>query len=68
VAVVGFDNWDVMTLAARPPLSSVDMNLRELGRLAGERLIAMIAGERLKGVERLACSLVVRQSSDPTQS
>jgi LacI family transcriptional regulator len=68
VAVVGFDNWDVMTLAARPPLSSVDMNLHELGRLAGERLIAMIAGERRKGVERLPCSLVVRQSSDPTQS
>ena len=68
VAVLGFDNWDVMTLAARPPLSSIDMNLRELGRLAGERLIAMIAGERLKGVERLPCSLVVRQSSDPAQS
>lgn len=68
VAVVGFDNWDVMTLAARPPLSSIDMNLRELGQLAGERLISMIAGERLKGVERLPCSLVVRQSSDPKQS
>ncbi|HTO28640.1 MAG TPA: LacI family DNA-binding transcriptional regulator [Devosia sp.] len=68
VAVVGFDNWDVMTLAARPPLSSVDMNLRELGQVAGERLIAMIAGERLKGVERLPCSLVVRQSSDARQS
>ena len=66
VAVVGFDNWDVMALAARPPLTSVDMNLRELGRVAGERLIAMIAGERLRGVERLPCSLVVRQSSDPT--
>lgn len=68
VAVVGFDNWDVMALAARPPLTSVDMNLRELGRVAGERLIAMIAGERLHGVERLNCSLVVRQSSDPTHS
>ena len=68
VAVVGFDNWDVMTLAARPPLSSIDMNLRELGQLAGERLISMIAGERLKGVERLPCSLVVRQSSDTKQS
>lgn len=68
VAVVGFDNWDVMALAARPPLTSVDMNLRELGRVAGERLIAMIAGERLKGVERLSCSLVVRQSSDPSQT
>ena len=68
VAVVGFDNWDVMALAARPPLTSVDMNLRELGRVAGERLIAMMAGERLRGVERLTCSLVVRQSSDPSQS
>lgn len=68
VAVVGFDNWDVMTLAARPPLTSVDMNLHELGRVAGERLIAMIAGERLKGVERLRCSLAVRQSSDPKQN
>ncbi|SEQ52624.1 LacI family transcriptional regulator [Devosia sp. YR412] len=68
VAVVGFDNWDVMALAARPPLTSVDMNLRELGRVAGDRLIAMIAGERLKGVERLNCSLVVRQSSDPSQN
>lgn len=66
VAIVGFDNWDVMALAARPPLTSVDMNLRALGRAAGERLIAMIAGERLKGVERLPCSLVVRQSSDPS--
>ena len=28
VAIVGFDNWDVMTLAARPPLTSIDMNLR----------------------------------------
>jgi LacI family transcriptional regulator len=63
VAVVGFDNWDVMALAARPPLSSVDMNLHALGRAAGERLIAMIGGERLAGVERLPCSLVVRQSS-----
>ena len=68
VAVVGFDNWDVMALAARPPLTSVDMNLRALGLAAGERLIAMIAGERLKGVERLPCSLVVRQSSDPSQN
>ena len=35
VAVVGFDNWDVMATAARPPLTSVDMNLEQLGREAG---------------------------------
>ena len=31
VAVVGFDNWDVMTEATRPPLTSVDMNLVSIG-------------------------------------
>ena len=63
VAIVGFDNWEVMTLAARPPLSSIDMNLKALGREAGERLIAMMGGERSGGVRRLPCTLVVRESS-----
>ena len=44
VALVGFDNWEVMTLAARPPLTSIDMNLRALGREAGERLLETIGG------------------------
>jgi LacI family transcriptional regulator len=63
VAIVGFDNWEVMTLAARPPLTSVDMNLRGLGREAGDRLIEMIKGKRVRGVKRRPCSLVVRQST-----
>jgi LacI family transcriptional regulator len=63
VAVVGFDNWDVMVTAARPPLSSIDMNLEALGREAGARLIAMMDGERERGIRRLPCSLVVRESS-----
>jgi LacI family transcriptional regulator len=62
VAVVGFDNWEVMVTGARPPLTSVDMNLRALGREAGEQLMAMIAGHRVSGVRRLPCTLVVRQS------
>jgi LacI family transcriptional regulator len=62
VAVVGFDNWDVMVEAARPPLTSVDMNLDALGREAGAALMEMMAGRALKGVRRLKCSLVVRDS------
>jgi LacI family transcriptional regulator len=62
VAIVGFDNWEVMVTACRPPLTSVDMNLEALGREAGERLIAMIAGERFSGVLRLPCTLEVRES------
>ena len=62
VAVVGFDNWDVMAEATRPPLTSVDMNLETLGREAGAALLEMMAGRRFIGVRRLPCSLVVRGS------
>jgi LacI family transcriptional regulator len=62
VAIVGFDNWNVMTDATRPPLTSVDMNLGALGGEAGAALLEMIAGGSLAGVRRLPCSLVVRAS------
>jgi LacI family transcriptional regulator len=63
VAIVGFDNWEVMTTAAQPPLSSVDLNLSTLGHEAGAALLSIIGGERLSGVRRLPCSLVIRESS-----
>ena len=62
VAVVGFDNWEVMAKGARPPLTSVDMNLDALGRAAGECLLDMMSGRAVAGVKRLPCSLVVRES------
>ncbi len=63
VAVVGFDNWNVMTDAARPPLTSIDMNLSAMGHEAGRLLVDMIGGEKLRGIRRLPCTLVVRQST-----
>jgi LacI family transcriptional regulator len=68
VAIVGFDNWEVMTLASQPPLSSVDMNLSTLGREAGEALLALMSGRPQHGVRRLPCSLVVRESSMTRQA
>jgi len=62
VAVVGFDNWQIIAEACRPPLTTVDMNLKQLGREAGRRLIELIAGRKHAGVHRLPCSLVVRAS------
>jgi LacI family transcriptional regulator len=63
VAVVGFDNWEIIAAETRPPLTTVDMNLHDLGRHAGTRLLAMIGGERPQGgVERLPCRLVIRES------
>jgi len=62
VAVVGFDNWQIIAEACRPPLTTIDMNLKQLGREAGRRLIELIAGKKHAGVHRLPCSLVVRAS------
>jgi len=64
VAVVGFDNWDVMVEASRPPLTTVDPNLKTLGRLAATRLMDAIDGHDLpRGVRHEPCDLVLRQSS-----
>jgi LacI family transcriptional regulator len=65
VAVVGFDNWEQFALATRPPLTSVDMDVYELGRRAGSRMLALMSGERESGIVRLPCRLVVRASSAP---
>lgn len=63
VAVVGFDNWEIFAAAARPPLTSVDTELEELGRAAGLTLLDMVDGMPVApGVRRLPCQLVVRQS------
>jgi LacI family transcriptional regulator len=65
IALVGFDNWEVIAAACRPPLTTVDMNLRELGRIAGEELLAAIDGHPSAGIRRLPCTLVLRESSRP---
>src|SRR5262249_46812642 len=63
VAVVGFDNWQIIAAATRPPLTTIDMNLHELGGQAGSRMLAMINdGKMQAGVVRLPCRLVVRRS------
>jgi LacI family transcriptional regulator len=63
IAVVGYDNWEIFAAATRPPLTSVDMCLTELGRSAGATLLDLVGGARIApGLRRLPCRLVVRQS------
>lgn len=63
VAVVGFDNWEVVSKQTRPPLTTVDMELKELGHKAGLAILALSKGETTGlGVTKLPCSLVVRKS------
>lgn len=64
VSVVGFDNWEIVAAETRPPLTTIDMNLKELGRQAGLTLVRFVNGETVKGgLCRLPCSLVARASS-----
>lgn len=63
VALVGFDNWDVMAEACRPRLTTIDPNLAEVGRVAARELLAAIEGTAPGGVRTVACRLVVRDST-----
>ncbi|MCU0113579.1 LacI family DNA-binding transcriptional regulator [Curtobacterium poinsettiae] len=62
VAVTGFDDWDVMALASRPPLTTVDLRLEELGRVAGQALLALIDGGTAASAA-VTPSLVIREST-----
>jgi len=63
IAVVGFDNWAPLVVGADPPLTSVDMCLEEVGRVAAEHLLLAINGEPTHGVHTVPCQLVQRGST-----
>ncbi|NYD23207.1 LacI family transcriptional regulator [Kineococcus aurantiacus] len=63
VAVVGFDDWDVIALASRPPLTTVNLGLEALGRRAGELLLEAVAGDPSPGTTTMPTRLVVREST-----
>jgi LacI family transcriptional regulator len=65
VAIVGYDNWEFFAADCRPPLTTVDLNLEQLGETAVRRLFAAIDGEREAGVIRQPGRLVVRESTGP---
>jgi LacI family transcriptional regulator len=63
VAVTGYDNWEVIATASRPPLTTVDMLLEDLGRRTAEYLLDAIAGRPHPGVTPIIPSLVIREST-----
>lgn len=65
VSVVGHDNWEIFASGARPPLTSIDMNLEDIGRKAARRLSEAMAGNPAQGLELHPARLVVRNSSVP---
>jgi LacI family transcriptional regulator len=66
IAVIGFDNWEVLTTNARPELSSIDANLQQLGRTAAQRVFAALDGVDIgSGTQYLPGRLVIRGSTIP---
>ncbi|TAJ50351.1 MAG: LacI family transcriptional regulator [Herbiconiux sp.] len=62
IAVVSFDNWEQVVVGARPQLTSIDMNLEHLGRLAARELFSAIGGQPTPGLRRVPVYLVSRDS------
>ena len=65
VGIVGVDNWLVMAEASRPPLTTIDLNLAELGHVAAAKLLLAIEGKDPgSGIERVGATLVKRRSTE----
>jgi LacI family transcriptional regulator len=65
VALVGYDNWEVFSAQSRPPLTTIDTNLQEIGATAAKYLFGALRGEATSGVIRHPTRLVVRESTGP---
>ncbi len=64
VAVVGFDNQDIIAEYLRPSLTTVALPHYDMGRWAVERLTRHLAGEPLESVQhKMTCPLIHRESA-----
>ncbi len=63
VAVMGHDNRSILVEESRPPLTSIDMNLEDIGRTAARKLAEAIDGSPTKGVIKIAPRVKVRSST-----
>jgi LacI family transcriptional regulator len=63
IAIVGFDNWEIFASECRPPLTTVDVNLEQLGAAAVRHLFAAMDGNPTSGPLRQPGRLVIRDST-----
>lgn len=63
VAIIGFDDFHLISAQVIPPLTTVALPYYEIGMRAADRLLAILAGEETgEAIERLPCPLVERAS------
>lgn len=64
LAVMGYDNWEVLATNSRPELTSIDANLQQLGRQAAQRVFDAIDGVDIgSGTRSLPVRLMIRGST-----
>jgi LacI family transcriptional regulator len=64
VAVIGYDNWEVLATNSRPELTSIDCTLQGLGRQAAKRIFEALDGAPVSGgTELFQPKLVIRGST-----
>jgi LacI family transcriptional regulator len=63
LAIIGFDDFQMISAQVIPPLTTVALPYYEIGERAADRLLAILAGDVSEvGVERLPCPIVIRAS------
>lgn len=66
VAVIGFDNWEIIATGSRPQITTIDMDLLRLGKVAATKLFDAIDGVKAHGVEKIVGNLILRDSTNIT--
>ncbi len=64
ISIIGFDDLFVAQ-TAHPPLTTVRQPMREMGRIAFETLIQLLAGAHVQPSRKIKGELIVRQSTAP---
>ena len=64
VAVIGFDNWEIFATGSRPQITTIDMDLLKLGKIAATKLFDAIDGIKAHGVEKIVGNLILRDSTN----
>jgi LacI family transcriptional regulator len=68
IALVGYDNWAIFAAECRPPLTTVDLNLQQLGATAVKHLFDTIDGTARTGTIHFPGRLIARESTGPRPS
>jgi|SRR5579871_2362620 len=68
LSVIGFDDVELANVVA-PTLTTIRQPLAELGRMAVDRLVRLLAGQRVEALNvELGTRLIVRESTAPAPS